>query len=396
LRLLFFCAKGIDAAMTGELPKVEQGQVAAPFAQEIEYALTLQRMINTVNHDPAQMRMAIYGLARARIDADTARLDNSERERLLNSLEIAIQGVENFSQRRSDIEMLAPPSPDLRIGQSNASVTLLEPIEVRPRENRVPNEAQPISEIQVVEVRRGSSLLLVLSTVALFLSTAALGLVYYHERLAWLPGKFGLSWGPGAARVVATPPPIAAPAPAPPKPPGLPIPNNYGVYALNGDTLSELSLVLERAPDKRIAMSTPISEPSRTKLADGKVRFILFRRDLVGNAPERIDVRVVARVVRALKFDAKGKPNFISVPDSWNIRNISYEMRVRPVPDNPEMLLVQSEKPDFELPPGRYVLVLKEQPYDFTVEGKITDAAQCLERTDAMNGSFYSECQKQP
>ena len=60
-------------------------------------------------------------------------------------------------------------------------------------------------------------------------------------------------------------------------------------------------------------MSTPINEPSRTTIADGKVRFILFRRDLVGNAPERIDVRVVARVVRALKFDAKGKPNFTAV-----------------------------------------------------------------------------------
>ena len=67
---------------------------------------------------------------------------------------------------------------------------------------------------------------------------------------------------------------------------------------------------------------------------------------------------------------------------------------MRPIPDNPEMLLVQSEKPDFELSPGRYVLVLKEQAYDFTVAGEITDAAQCLERTDAMNGSFYSECQK--
>jgi len=30
------------------------------------------------------------------------------------------------------------------------------------------------------------------------------------------------------------------------------------------------------------------------------------------------------------------------------------------------------------------------------VAGEITDAAQCLERTDAMNGSFYSECQKKP
>jgi hypothetical protein len=382
--------------MTGELPKVEQNQAPAPFAQEIEYALSLQRMINTVSQDPAQMRKAIYGLVRARMDADTAQLDGSDRERLLNSLETAIQGVENFSQRRGGVEQLAPPPPDNRIAQNHAAtaVTLLEPIDVRPRDHLVPNQAHPVSEIQVVEVRRGSSLLLVLSAVALVLSTAALGLVYFHDRLAWLPGQFGLSWGAGNARAVTTPPPVAAPAPAAPKPSGLPIPNNYGVYALNGDTLSELSLVMERAPDKRIAMSTPISEPSRTKVPDGKVRFILFRRDLVGNAPERIDVRVVARVTRAIKFDAKGKPNFTSVPDSWNIRNISHEMRVRPVPDNPEMLLVQSENPDFELSPGRYVLVLKDQPYDFTVEGKITDAAQCLERTDAMNGSFYSECQK--
>ncbi len=383
--------------MTGELPKVEQDQTPAPFAQEIEYALTLQRMINAVNQDPAQMRMAIYGLARARMDADTARLESSERERLLNSLETAITGVENFSQRRGDIERLSPPSADSEIGQqrhASTAVTRLEPIDARSRDILVPNEAYPTSEIQVVEVRNSSRVPLILSTVALLFTGAALGLGYYHEPLSRLSGQVGLSWRPGEVRDVAPPPRAKLPAPAAPKAPGLPKPSNYGVYALNGDTLSELSLVMERAPDKRIAMSTPISEPSRTKVADGKVRFILFRRDLVGNAPERIDVRVVARVVRALKFDAKGKPNFTSVPDSWNIRNISHEMRVRPVPDNPEMLLVQSEKPDFELSPGRYVLVLKEQPYDFTVEGKITDAAQCLERTDAMNGSFYSECQK--
>ena len=381
--------------MTGELPKVEQDQTPAPFAQEIEYALTLQRMINAVNQDPAQMRMAIYGLARARMDADTARLEGSERERLLNSLETAITGVENFSQRRGGIERLSPPSPDFETGQprhDSTAVTRLEPIDTRPRDIRIPNDAYPTSDIQVVEVRSSSRVPLILSTVALLFTGAALGLSYYREPLARLSGQVGLSSRPGEVRDAAPPPAIEAPAA--PKPPGLPKPSNYGVYALYGDTLSELSLAMDRAPDKRIAMSTPISEPSRTRIADGKVRFILFRRDLVGNAPERIDVRVVARVVRALKFDAKGKPNFTEVPDSWNIRNISHEMRVRPVPDNPEMLLVQSEKPDFELSPGRYVLVLKEQPYDFTVEGKITDAAQCLERTDAMNGSFYSECQK--
>jgi hypothetical protein len=388
--------------MTGELPKIEQDQAAAPYAQEIEYALTLQRMINAVNQDPAQMRIAIYGLARARMDADTARLDRSERERLLNSLETAIRGVENFSQRRDDVERLSPPSPDSRIGQqrlASTAVTRVEPIDTESRDIHVPNEAYPTSEIQVVEVRSASRLPLILSAFAVLLAGAVLGLGYYHEPLSRLSNQIGLSWMPGKIRDVAPPtasvaPVSVAPVSAAPKDPGLPKPSNYGVYALNGDTLSELSLVLERAPDKRIAMSTPITEPSRTNVADGKVRFILFRRDLVGNAPERIDVRVVARVVRALKFDSKGKPNFTSVSDSWNIRNISYELRVRPVSDNPEMLLVQSDKPDFELSPGRYVLVLKEQPYDFTVAGKITDAAQCLERTDAMNGSFYSECQK--
>jgi hypothetical protein len=397
LHLLIVLRQGrIDTVMTGELPKIEQDQATAPYAQEIEYALTLQRMINVVNQDPAQMRMAIYGLARARMKADTAQLAGAERDRLLNSLETAIRGVENFSQRRDDMERLSPPSAEPELGQRHAStaVTRVEPVDPKARDIRVPNEAYPTSEIQVVEVRGASRLPLILSTVALLLAGGMLGLGYYRERLPRLSSQVGLSSKPDEMRDVAPPTASEAPAPAAPKDPGLPKPANYGVYALNGDTLSELSIVLERAPDKRIAMSTPISEPSRTNIADGKVRFILFRRDLVGNAPERIDVRVVARVVRALKFDSKGKPNFTSVSDSWNIRNVSHELRVRPVSDNPEMLLVQSEKPDFELSPGRYVLVLKEQPYDFTVAGEITDAAQCLERTDAMNGSFYSECQK--
>jgi hypothetical protein len=175
--------------------------------------------------------------------------------------------------------------------------------------------------------------------------------------------------------------------------PPFPLPSDYGVYALSKEALSELQLLPEQVPDKRVAMSTPVSQPSRTTLADGKAKFVVFRRDIAGNAPDRMDVRVVARVVRALTFDAKGKASFSPVSDAWNIRNKSYEFRVRPVAGNPEMLLVQPENADFALPPGRYVLVLKNQGYDFTVAGKITDPAQCLERTDAANGAFYSDCQ---
>jgi hypothetical protein len=180
---------------------------------------------------------------------------------------------------------------------------------------------------------------------------------------------------------------------SPPVPP-FALPSDYGVYAVADDKLSELQALAERVPDKRIAVSTLIGKPSRTTLQDGKAKFVIFRRDLVGSAPERVDIRVIARVVRALTFDAKGKPKFAPVSDDYHIRSVSYELRVRPIAANPEMLLVQSDKPDFALSPGRYALVLKDQAYDFTVAGNITDLSQCLERTDAANGTFYSECLK--
>ena len=165
-------------------------------------------MINAVNQDPAQMRMAIYGLARARMDADTARLAGSERERLLNSLETAIQGVENFSQRRDDIERLSPPSAESKIGQqrhASTAVTRVEPIDARSRDILIPNEVYPTSEIQIVEVRSASRLPLILSTVALLFTGAVLGLGYYHERLSRLSGQVRLSWGPGEVRDVRRP-----------------------------------------------------------------------------------------------------------------------------------------------------------------------------------------------
>ena len=82
-----------------------------------------------------------------------------------------------------------------------------------------------------------------------------------------------------------------------------PLPSDYGVYVLSNAELSELHLLSEQVPDKRAAISTPIRQPSRTTLPDEKAR---FRRDLAGNALDRIEVRVVARVVRTLTFDPRG------------------------------------------------------------------------------------------
>jgi hypothetical protein len=69
-------------------------------------------------------------------------------------------------------------------------------------------------------------------------------------------------------------------------------------------------------------------------------------------------------------------------------------MRVAPVPDNPEMILIRPDPPDLVFPAGRYALVIKNVAYDFTLDGPLTDTAHCLERTDALSGPVYTECRK--
>ena len=394
--------------MNPEFPRIDQDKTVSPHAQEVEFALILSRMISTVKEDPAQLRLAIYEFARARLTMDTSWAEDHERERLSTALETAIQGVEQFSARREERESLQPPTPHAQIGLGTTppaeptSMVPVHQVDAEPKgvvlkEVYWRNDAQTIAQAQTR---------VLLSTLARFAIGVLLfgvlaGLAIYRQ--GTLGGSERLS--SPATVIVAKPstsPSSNVPGTADLKTaaisqdaPAFPLPTDYGVYAVNNDKLSELNLLQEQVPDKRIAMSTPINQPSRTTLPDGKVKFVVFRRDLAGSAPDRIDVRVVARVVRALTFDGKGKASFVPVTDAWNIRNQSYEFRVRPLPGNPEMLTMQAEKPDFTLPAGRYVLALKNQGYDFTVAGKVTDPSQCLERTDAANGAFYSDCQKQ-
>jgi hypothetical protein len=387
--------------------------MVSPYAQEIEYALSLQRIISTVKDDPAQLRLTVYEFARARLKIDTSWAEESERNRLAAALETAIQGVESFSARREQSERLQS-NPTAQIGQdtppvasSSTTVATVQPLTPAPEDILAPQRVYLRSDFQpVVEVRTQSlGSMLAGFCVGMLLIAGVGGLAYYKERLPLFSERFSQLTPPTVAKQVApqstadasssasvVDAKTAAASSGGPLP--FPLPSDYGIYALSNGALTELSVLPERVPDKRIAMSTPVTQASRTTIPNGKTRFVLFRRDLADNAPDRVEVRVVARVVRALTFDAKGKPSFSPVTDAWNIRNVAYELRVRPIAGNLEMLLVQSEKADFTLPPGRYVLVLKDRGYDFTVAGNVTDVAQCLERTDAANGEFYSECQK--
>jgi hypothetical protein len=358
------------------------------------------------------MRLAIYEFARARLTIDMSWAEEAERTRLSAALERAIEGVEEFSVRQDEKERLQPPTPSARIGYSTSaaeppltSIVAIQPVNsapkgiLRPKEAYLRNDAQPIVELQM----RALAWRPAWFWIGILLFGIAAGLVVYDNRTSILRAAANLLSPTTGWQIAKSAQQPSIPVPTQPSPGGaasssslpFPLPSDYGVYAVSNTALSELQLLPEQVPDKRVAMSTPINQASRTFLPDGKAKFVVFRRDLAGNAPDRIDVRVVARVMRALTFDAKGKASFSPVSDAWNIRNVSYEFRVRPIAGNPEMLLIQAEKADFALPAGRYVLALKNQGYDFTVSGKVTDPMQCLERTEAANGEFYSDCQKQ-
>jgi hypothetical protein len=394
-----------------EIPSIEPDKMVSPHAREVEYALILARMINIVKEDPSQMRLAIYQFARARLKIDTSWAEESEREQLSAALETAIQGVEQFSVREEkERPQLSIPSAQIGLGTSPAEAAPTSMLAIR-RTNSAPDdiparkevywraEALPVLEVQTrPRLSRFS--------IGILLFGVAASLAVYTQRTPLLRAGASL-----LSTIVLTAPKSVAPpsipdraeqtsehanmVPASSSSLPFPLPSDYGVYALSNAALNELQFLPDQLPDKRVAISTPIRLPSGTTLPDGKAKFIVFRRDLAGNALDRIEVRVVARVARALTFDAKGKPTFSPVSDAWNIRNISYEFKVRPIPGNPEMLLVQPKDADFALPSGRYVLALRNQGYDFTVAGKVTDPSQCLERTDAVNGSFYTDCQKQ-
>ncbi len=171
------------------------------------------------------------------------------------------------------------------------------------------------------------------------------------------------------------------------------LPRVFGIYAISSGELFELEALPGRAPDPRIALSAVITKTSRTILPDGRISFVAYRRDFAASAPERVSVRVIAKISRAMNFGSVGKAQASGVDDTWIMRNISFPFRVAPVASNSEMLALQPES-ESALPAGRYGLVINGVAYDFSVAGEVTDPAQCLERVEAANGTFYSPCRK--
>ena len=99
-----------------------------------------------------------------------------------------------------------------------------------------------------------------------------------------------------------------------------PLPSSYGVYAISKGELHELEALPFKAPDPRIRLSAEITKPSSNILPDGHIVFAVFRRELLGGAPQKAVVRVVARVARRMTFE-DGKAISANVQNAWRIRS---------------------------------------------------------------------------
>ena len=387
----------------------------------VSFALVLSRMIGSVEKDPALLRGTIYELARVKLLDQFGREDVEEVNRLVTALETAIEGVEAFTQQEEAVRSLIPPFPNPKKLTNSQTQIIAPDANVRPPawlNANVPARATTLALRQPRQDARAdddamAEILTKRSRPHALAFTARLVAVFC---LAGLAGFAAMSWprlrsfvevvrtaaeSPAGVRPKVNPTssssatalktPTLEAAQAAPGPSPL-LPTTFGIYALSDSQLQELKQLAAKVPDPRVAVSAAINTPSETTIPGGDAKFIVFRRDAATNAPDHAEVRVVAKVTRAMGVDGAGKVNVSQTQDTWVIRNISFPYKIGPVKDHPEMFQVQPEAADFSLPAGRYALVLKGQGFDFTVAGPITDVRQCLERLDAANGAFYSLC----
>jgi hypothetical protein len=398
------------------------------------------RAIEATQNDPARLRSLVYDVARLSLGKQLLtsyqQLGSAGLQRHVLDLETAINQVENIAQKR--VEDFSQKPGDRSAQQSEAGsgdlvIQLIEdkiiepdhtvitvrdsfggevfedvwsdrtPVVVRSGAIEVYSKDRPVAELlpplEVWEptfgrgpkrTQAGFS-----SWGAQLLTAMLIGTVLYAATLVgsnYGGGRFSVS----EQAVSAAPPPSAKPSGGGAQALGFSLPSVYGVYAVSEGKLFELDPLQLKVPDPRVAISAMISNTSGVKIDDGKLQFIIFRRDLVSSAPTEVFVRVVARVARETKFNGAGPPVMTDIDGQWAIRSKSYEFRVAPLGDNPEMVVLHPADPQLSLSPGRYALVVAGKGYDFTVDGQVTDTAQCLERTDVLGGAVYSECRTLP
>lgn len=169
-------------------------------------------------------------------------------------------------------------------------------------------------------------------------------------------------------------------------------PAAFGVYAIHDHKIVELRALPTAPVDPRLKNVLQTNQPGAVRISSGKLSFLVYERDFAVRAPEKVPVKIVAPIVRSMKFDGAGKVATIPQSDIWLIRSNGYEFQVVPIANHREMIAVRPEDPEFLIPPGRYALIVNEQPYDFLVDGAVRDPAHCVESVPTARGPVFYDC----
>jgi hypothetical protein len=398
-----------------------------------DYVSIILRAIESTQNDPVRLRTLVYDVARLSLGKHVLmtyhQIGSNGLQQHISDLETAIHHVEDIAQKQIEDFSKKEPSQEQKDAVADLAAQLLDGKAISPVhgaimvrdsfDETVFDETRPDKTAVVVqplptEVYAGRAEILqpldfripafgsgpkrkpADATFGIQLVVATIiGVAIYVASLVGFDygGRFFPMSGPADGMATASiPSTAAAKSLSGIQALGFPLPTVYGVYAVSEGKLYELDPLPLKVPDPRVAISAMISNTSHVTIPDGKVQFIIFRRDLVSSAPTEVFVRVVARVAREMKFNAGGPPTTTNIDGEWTVRSKSYVFRVAPVGDSPEMIVLRPAASQSALSPGRYALVLAGKGYDFTIEGQITDTAQCVERSNVVGGTIYSEC----
>ncbi|WP_228747929.1 hypothetical protein [Bradyrhizobium sp. BR 10289] len=278
----------------------------AESASEVQFALVIARMLETVKNHPEHLRQVVHDLARYKLQEQFTHADVKEMRRSQQALEAAIRGVEEFSQKEISLPPPAMPAPPALPASDQAAP--LNQVAVR----EVPPSPRPRTEIERSPAEPGHPLWPIIRRTAALLTIAGLAVLAVQQRQRLASLAHSLQHQIQGRQIAAAPPepvPVAdvPPPAAPPKPNPL-RPTDYGVYAVVDDkSLAELQLLPGRPPDIRVAVFAAFKAPDQASLPNGRPKFIVFRRDAVNNILERAEVRVVAKIAREFSAEASGK-----------------------------------------------------------------------------------------
>jgi hypothetical protein len=375
--------------MNSHFPSDQSNRRVVARSQSSDFFLVLSRLIELTGNDPAQLRALVYEVAREKLRHETWRMAMSsvEAREHLSALEDAIGRMEELTSREmTQTITFQDSSPPMFLRKLPAdAVEIFKPVPNTPRTEDI---LAAVSELARQLPKAHQGWWPTGSHAWQLAGFAILGVIIYFG----FAGQFVPNQHTPVRKdqvpivneiLVESKPSVSSGVPV------IPLPATFGVYAISQGALYQLEPLPIRIPDKRVLIGPVFTKPSQVMLPDGKVSFVIFRRDLVNAAPEQVAIRVVARIARELKF--QGGQALLNSEASWAIAGKSYELPVAPLGEDQQMILIKSESEDFFLPSGRYALAFNGTAYDFTVDGKISDPAQCLERIEGAN-AVYTAC----